>query len=180
MDETNRVPAVSEQARAMALLESLTPKQIEVLELLVMHRTTKEIARELAIAPNTVDQRINAVREKWGTTNRKDTARRYAQLVELCGKPTYGLSRLDRAGAEEDEVGQDLPADPVFVLSDASAFDRPREWFDDAEPAPAGLEAFDARFGRRGRIVAVFVLALIMALTLASSLAIADALGRLI
>ena len=45
---------------------------------------------------------------------------------------------------------------------------------------PKGLEAFDARFGRAGRVVAVLVLALIMALTLASSLAIADILGRLI
>ena len=171
---------MSEQVRALELLDGLTLKQIEVLELLSMHRTTKEIARELAIAPNTVDQRINAVREKWGTTNRKDTVRRYLQLLELCGKTTYGLSRLDPVAHEAEYDGQDLPADPLFVLSDASALSRHREWFDEADPAPTGLEAFDARFGRRGRVAAVFVLALVLAMTLASSLAIAEVLARLI
>lgn len=175
----SRLP-VSEQARAMELLDGLTPKQVEVLELLTMHRTTKEIARELEIAPNTVDQRINAVREKWGTTNRKDTVRRYVQLRELCDKTTYGLTRLDSTDPAAEYDGQDLPADPLFVLSDASAFSPRQEWFDDADPAPTGLEAFDARFGRRGRVVAVFVLALVLAMTLASSLAIADVLARLI
>lgn len=171
---------MSESTKAMELLEGLTPKQVEVLELLAMHRTTKEIARELAIAPNTVDQRINAVREKWGTTNRKDTVRRYVELRDLCGKTTYGLSHLDPAGPEAEYDGQDLPADPLFVLSDASAYGPRREWFDEAAPAPTGLEAFDARFGRRGRIIAVFVLALVLAMTLAASLAIADVLARLI
>ncbi|MCJ2188935.1 LuxR C-terminal-related transcriptional regulator [Novosphingobium beihaiensis] len=161
-------------------LESLTPKQVEVLDLLIMHRTTKEIARELSIAPNTVDQRINAVRDKWGTANRKDTARRYSQLLEQCGKTTCGFSRVDpqEQGAEDSE--RDLPVDPVFVLSDASALRRHQDWYEDMESAPAGLEALDARFGRAGRIGAVLVLALVMALTLVSSLAIAEALGRLI
>lgn len=164
----------------MQLLDGLTPKQIEVLELLAAHRTTKEIARELDIAPNTVDQRINAVREKWGTTNRKDTVRRYTQLLELCGKTTYGLSRLDPGAPGAEYDGQDLPADPLFVLSDASAFSRHQEWFDQPETAPTGLEAFDTRFGRGGRVAAVLVLALILAMTLASSLAIAEVLARLI
>jgi DNA-binding CsgD family transcriptional regulator len=171
---------LSEEASARRQLDSLTAKQVEVLELLIMHRTTKEIARELAIAPNTVDQRINGVRDKWGTANRKDTARRYAHLLELCGKPTYGFSHLDPNGDDADADGRDLPVDPVFVLSDAALPGRYPEWFDDRDVRPTGLEALDARFGRFGRVVAVFVLALIMAMTLASMLAIADALGRLI
>ena len=166
--------------RAREQLGTLTAKQIEVLDLLVMHRTTKEIARELGIAPNTVDQRINAVRDKWGTLNRKETARHYARLVELCGKPTYGNSRLDDGGGEADVDDQDLPVDPVFVLSDAGPMAPHPDWFDDRDVRPTGLEAFDSRFGRFGRLAAVLLLALIMAMTLASTLAIADALGRLI
>lgn len=171
---------VSDEVRARELLESLTAKQVEVLDLLVMHRTTKEIARQLSIAPNTVDQRINGVREKWGTFNRKDTARRYAQLLEQCGKTTCDLSRVDGQVRDGDEHDQDLPVDPVFVLSDASSLGRHSDWFEDMDVRPTGLEAFDARFGRVGRVAAIFVLALIMAMTLASSLAIAEALGRLI
>lgn len=170
---------VSDEVRARELLENLTAKQVEVLDLLIMHRTTKEIARQLSIAPNTVDQRINAVREKWSTFNRKDTARRYAQLLEQCGKTTYELSRVDDGRADGDDHDQDLPVDPVFILSDASGPGRPSDWFDDLDVGPTGLEAFDARFGRVGRVAAIFVLALVMAMTLASSLAIAEALGRL-
>ncbi|MCT2398848.1 helix-turn-helix domain-containing protein [Novosphingobium mangrovi (ex Huang et al. 2023)] len=171
---------MSEDIQALEQLESLTTRQIEVLDLLIMHRTTKEIARALSIAPNTVDQRISAVRDKWGTTNRKETARRYAQLLEACGKTTYGFSRVDAARQDVDESDRDLPVEPVFILSDASAFGRRPEWDEDKDVGLKGLEAFDAKFGRTGRIVAVFVLALIMAMTLASSLAIADILGRLI
>lgn len=167
-------------AEGKAMLGSLTDKQVEVLDLLVMHRTTKEIARELAIAPNTVDQRIGAVRDKWGTVNRKDTARLYAQLVELCGKPLCDFSRVDAAPVLPDEGDQDLPVDPVFVLSDARPMERRPDWYGGPTVELAGLEAFDAKFGRAGRIVAVIVLALMMAVTLAATLSIADALGRLL
>ena len=37
------------------LLDDLTPKQVEVLDLLVQHRTTKQIARHLHISPKTVE-----------------------------------------------------------------------------------------------------------------------------
>ncbi|WP_395330997.1 LuxR C-terminal-related transcriptional regulator [Novosphingobium sp. BL-8H] len=162
------------------MLDSLTDKQVEVLDRLVLHRTTKEIARELAIAPNTVDQRITAVRDKWGTINRKDTARLYGRLVELCGKPPYEFSRVDDRAEPTEEVDQDLPVDPVFVLSDARPLVGHSEWAEMRPSAMAGLEAFDAKFGRAGRLVAVIALALMMALTLAAALSIADALGRLI
>ncbi|AIT79423.1 helix-turn-helix domain-containing protein [Novosphingobium pentaromativorans] len=169
-----------DEDEARSLLDSLTAKQVEVLDLLAMHRTTKEIARELNIAPNTVDQRISAVRDKWGTTNRKDTTRRYVELLELCDKTTCDFSRVDDEPGGGDDADQDLPVDPVFVLSDARPLAMHREWYEDKGRRPAGLEAFDAKFGRAGRLVAILVLAMIMAMTLASSLAIADALGRLI
>ncbi|PZQ57119.1 MAG: LuxR family transcriptional regulator [Novosphingobium pentaromativorans] len=174
------VQEIADISEATGLLENLTPKQVEVLDLLLMHRTTKEIARELGIAPNTVDQRINAVRDKWGTLNRKDTARLYGQLLELCGKPTYGFSRIDAGSQEGEEVDQDLTVDPVFVLSDARPMARHPEWFDTRIAEPSGLEAFDAKFGRAGRVGAVFLLALTMAVTLAATLAIAETLGKLL
>lgn len=162
------------------MLDGLTEKQIEVLDLLVMHRTTKEIARDLGIAPNTVDQRIGAVRDKWGTTNRKDTARLYAQLQELCGKTPCGFSHVDLDDDRVDEDAQDLPVDPVFVLSDTRPMAYHSDWFEDRAPTLEGLEAFDAKFGKAGRVAAVLVLALCMALTLVAALAIANALERLL
>lgn len=166
--------------RALRMLAGLTSKQVEVLDLLLMHRTTKEIARELEIAPNTVDQRIAGVREKWGTSNRKDTARLYSELLELCGKTTCGNSRVASDPFDADSETQDLPVDPHFVLSDARPLGRFEEWGGYVEETPVGLEAFDRKFGRAGRFVAILVLALVLAMTLASSLSIAEALGRLV
>ena len=162
------------------MLAGLTPKQVEVLDRLLMHRTTKEIARELEIAPNTVDQRIAGVRDKWGTSNRKDTARLYAELLDLCGKTTCGNSRVVSAGFDEECAGQDLPVDPHFVLSDTRPMGRFEDWGGFVEERAVGLEAFDRKFGRAGRVVAILVLALVLAMTLASSLSIAEALGRLV
>lgn len=175
---------VIDESEATGLFEGLTAKQVEVLDLLVAHRTTKEISRELGIAPNTVDQRIAAVRDKWGTTNRKDTARRYAEIRELCGKPICGFSYLDPEDQSAATEGHDLPVNPHFVLSDAHPMDFPMGgfggWYEDKPEPLAGLEAFDRKFGRLGRIAAILVLALLMAMTLATVLAVADVLGRLL
>lgn len=45
-----------------ALLDELTDKQKEVLDLLVLRKTSRQIARELGNSPHTVDQRITAAR----------------------------------------------------------------------------------------------------------------------
>ena len=176
------MPVEIDEVRARDLLAGLTAKQIEVLDLLALHRTTKEIARELSIAPNTVDQRIAGVREKWGTANRKETARRYASLRESCGESTYGFSRVDELVQEVESLFRDLPDEPRFVLSDARPLAGLPEWLDDDEviAAPVGLKVLDRKFGRAGRIGAIVMLALMMAMMLATSLAVAEALQRLI
>ncbi|WP_098104404.1 helix-turn-helix transcriptional regulator [Novosphingobium sp. PC22D] len=157
------------------MIERLSAKQVEVLDLLLLHRTTKEIARELAIAPNTVDQRIAGVREKWGTRDRKQTARVYAAALEICGQSPCGLSRLNADDELGEPFGQDLTVDPVFTLSDVAPILRDGSWGD----RPTGLEALDARFGRLGRVTAILLLALVLVLTIVSSLAIANALNEL-
>ncbi|MCJ2183826.1 LuxR C-terminal-related transcriptional regulator [Novosphingobium sp. 1949] len=176
------MPVEIDESQARALLDGLTVKQVEVLDRLVLHRTTKEIARDLEIAPNTVDQRIAGVREKWGTANRKETARRYARLRDLCGKNTYGFSRVDDPPAIPENLLQDMPDQPHFVLSDTVSLGRLPEWLEDfrSEEGPAGLEALDRKFGRMGRLVAIVLLTMLMAIILATSLAVADALERLI
>lgn len=75
----------TDQTAAMAQLEMITDRQRAVLDLVVQHWTSKEIARELGISPNTVDQRINAVRTKLGARDRAETARLYAELNGISG-----------------------------------------------------------------------------------------------
>lgn len=139
-------------------LASLTDKQVEVLDLLVQHNTTKQIARELGIAPNTVDQRIMGVRDKWGTADRKETARVYGELLNACGKSPCGFPLVDQTWSSAQEELRDLPTSSVFDLSDSQAFG---DW---KQPKPRwDLEAFDERFGKKGRVVAVVGLAFVLA-----------------
>ena len=161
---------------AAEVLSELTEKQVEVLDLLLQHKTTKQIARELRIAPNTVDARIAAVRQKWGTVDRNATARVYSHLLEDCEKTPCGFSPLESDVLPEQPSIRDLPGSPVFALSDAQL---QGHWA--GQPGRGSvLEALDARFGKAGRVGAILGLAMILAITLVAALAIADALDKLV
>src|SRR5690606_1762496 len=84
------------------MLAGLTPKQREVLDLLIEHKTSKEIGRELGISPHTVDQRIQFAKEKLGASSRSEVAQLYRRLVEICGQLTYEDSGIAAAAAEAD------------------------------------------------------------------------------
>lgn len=67
----------------------LTEKHRACLDLLLDHRTSKQIARILGIAKPTVDQRIAAARVILGASNRGDAALRYARLRAIYDQITY-------------------------------------------------------------------------------------------
>jgi DNA-binding CsgD family transcriptional regulator len=158
------------------VLFNLTAKQAEVLDLLLQHKTTKQIARELGIAPNTVDARIAAVRDKWGTTDRKATARVYAHLLETCEKTPCGFSPLDRDLTPNHGSLREWPGSPLFTVADAQTLGHwPVE-----TGTPGFLGALDARFGKIGRVMAASALALVLAATVMLTLAIAEAMSKLI
>ena len=75
------------------LLE-LTAKQRDVLDLLIQHKTSKEISRLLGISPHTVDQRIMLARGKLGVASRNEIAQAYRRLIEIYEQPVYELSHL--------------------------------------------------------------------------------------
>lgn len=164
--------------QAAEMRDQLTPKQVEVLELLILRHTTKEIARELNLAPSTVDQRIASVREKWGTADRRDTVRQYTELQAICGKITYGSEGVDSASTLEKEENpfsssetDNLAKSPPF--SPATLLEQITKW-------PFGLQLLDERLGKVGRLALVFALATAIAVMVAATLAIADALGRML
>jgi DNA-binding CsgD family transcriptional regulator len=155
-------------------LAGLTEKQVEVLDLLTHHHTTKQIARELDVGPSAVEQRIMAVREKWGTRDRKETVRLYEMLLEACGKSPCGSSQVDPRTDNDLLLHRDLPRSGVFEFADAQTF---ADW-NLASRKQQGLEILDARFGKFGRIAAIVVLAAAIAVTVVASLAMAQALGK--
>ena len=106
---------LADHAAAHARLESITDRQREVLDLVVQHWTSKEIARELNISPNTVDQRINAVRAKLGAKDRAETARIYAELTRICGRTIYGPVVIAERADTQLVSDRDDAIDPVIT-----------------------------------------------------------------
>ncbi|MGV3511258.1 MAG: helix-turn-helix domain-containing protein [Novosphingobium sp.] len=94
-------------------LVELTAKQREVLDLLIQHKTSKEISRELGISPHTVDQRIMLARAKLGVATRGEVAQAYRKLVATYEQPVY----------EDSHIG--FPPLPVETRSRDDADDRP-------------------------------------------------------
>lgn len=75
------VPQQSPSTASQATLRSLTEKQRAVLDLLIEHKTSKEISRILGISPHTVDQRIMLARAKLGVATRGEVAQAYRRLI---------------------------------------------------------------------------------------------------
>lgn len=164
-----------EYEEAHDLLERLTPAQTDVLDRILLHKTSKEIARELGIAPNTVDQRVKAAWAKLGTSDRAATARKYALIKNICGQATYGASGVDADLIDDHESFRDIPAEATFVIEDSM-----QRFYEVAEPKPTILEAFDDRFGRLGRVAAVLVCAVFIATLVLTVTTIAVTLSNLI
>src|SRR6187399_2210258 len=101
-----------EHSDANFVLAGLTAKQRQVLDLLIEHKTSKEIARQLGISPHTVDQRIQFAKEKLGAGSRNEAAAAYRQLVVLSGRVTYEDSRIAASAGVADN-GPGTQAGPL-------------------------------------------------------------------
>jgi DNA-binding CsgD family transcriptional regulator len=75
-------PAEPGETDPNALTAELTDKQRQVLDLLIQHKTSKEISRALGISPHTVDQRIMLSRAKLGVSTRSEVAQAYRRLID--------------------------------------------------------------------------------------------------
>ncbi len=100
----------------------MTAKQREVLDLLIQHKTSKEISRLLGISPHTVDQRIMLARGKLGVATRGEVAQAYRRLVEIYEQPVYELSHIgfpplpvERSEREDVEVAPSMTRTPSLA-----------------------------------------------------------------
>ena len=156
---------------------SLTAKQREVLDLLLEHKTSKEIARDLEISPYTVDQRINFAKDKLGARTRGEVAMAYRQLVEACGRTAYKNSGINNSRVVPETVGgaqvplpEPAPPEPAFTggVSEPEA---------DFRVVP---ELFDGRYGTLVRLGAIFAIAVCMVIVILGGLAIYSQLSSLL
>ncbi|WP_428333492.1 helix-turn-helix domain-containing protein [Novosphingobium sp.] len=180
----------SVEQSADSSLGGLTPKQCQVLDLLIQHKTSKEISRLLGISPHTVDQRILLARAKLNVATRNETAQAYRRLLaerdktsspDIYQQSVYGSSDmaepeqwaqvLERE-ATDDDVRTGLPAEPDRIRIPP----RPR-----ADLLPGGTvrayhhvlpEAFDGRGGTLLRLGAIVAIAMCMTLLILGGMAI--------
>ena len=158
-------------------LGGLTDKQREVLDLLIEHKTSKEIARLLGISPHTVDQRIFFAKEKLGAANRNEAAAAYRRLVGLYGRTTYENSRI-AAPAATAHSGSGLLAGQVLALRHPEL----------SQPGGQALseldfrvvpEWFDGRYGTLMRLGAIIAIAVFLVILVLGGLAIFSQLSEM-
>jgi DNA-binding CsgD family transcriptional regulator len=140
---------------ARRLLAELTCKQRQVLDLLLEHKTSKEIARELGISPHTVDQRVQFAREKLGTRTRGEAAVAYRRLLETCGQLTYENSRI---------VPHDAASEGAAGAGDGLSLPR----------------LFEGRHGTLMRLGAIVAIAVLLVLLVLAALALFEQLSQLL
>ena len=165
-----------EHFEGQLLLTELTAKQREVLDLLIEHKTSKEIARLLEISPHTVDQRIQFAKDKLGARTRNEAAALYRRLIDTYGQLTYQNSYLAYAGPVPDNaVGAQGP------LPDSSHWERPRPGnpLDTEADYRVVPELFDGRYGTLVRLGAIIAIAVFLVILVLGGLAIFSQLSEL-
>lgn len=160
---------------AIAALDALTEAQCQVLDRVALHQTSKEIARDLGIAPNTVDQRLQSARRKLGTKDRASTARQYTLLKTICGQTICGSAAVDGSVFTFETESMDFSSDAAFRIEDASSA-KQFYW----ERRGSILEALDAKFGRVGRLGAILICSLAIVVIVLVVTTISVTLGPLI
>ncbi len=173
------------------ILTTLTDKQRAVLDLLIEHRTSKEISRILGISHHTVDQRIMLARAKLGVATRGEVAQAYRRLV---ANTAPASSIYERSVYDFSDV-----APPVDALQEPERDDR-TDWTNSplsrrdalqgqvlisdealAEPYHHVLpEMFDGPYGTYIRLGTIAVFAMFLILIVMGGLAMFAQLSQII
>lgn len=179
-------------------LLGLTAKQCQVLDLLIQHKTSKEISRSLGISPHTVDQRIMLARAKLQVTSRSEVAQAYRRLLvergdtsgpDIYDHSIYGFSDVARTGssghdssreAADTVVSQVRPAAPA----EAEIAPRHKAQLRPDEPASDYYhvlpEAFDGPNGTLLRLGVIAMITVFLTLMILGGLAIYAELSHML
>jgi len=156
----------------------LTAKQREVLDLLIEHKTSKQIARQLGISPHTVDQRIFFAKEKLGAGSRSEVAVAYRRLLGVSGRVTYQETRIAHQARPAQMTAGSLAGQVLGLRSPELA--RPDG------PALAELdyrvvpELFDGRYGTLMRLSAIIAIAALLVILVLGGMAILSQLSEML
>jgi hypothetical protein len=135
---------------------SLTPRQLEVLGLSARRRSAKQIARDLGISENRVNQHIAALKRQFGVNDLAGLHDAYERIKDLCREtssrnlqvPVSSESRQDPVGAYPDRIS----------VSDAMPLRHPAPW--DSDILRVGPGALDGPGADLLRIAAIILVSL--------------------
>lgn len=162
-----------EQEKKIALIDTLTEKQREVLALVSEGMTSKEIARKLGISESAVNQRIEVIRLRLGGMSRASIGRLYRQTHMLLVKIPTSNSITGNAIQLHDDglVDQQSSAEGVEVLQATADKDFGVLHPSTLSPSPPGLSSTTRRIaiiiGLAAGILLVAILVLAVGHTLA-------------
>jgi len=183
--------ALQKAGSAAALLASLTAKQRAVLDLLIDHRTSKEISRILGISHHTVDQRIMLARAKFGVATRAEVAQAYRRLIaahsenaSIYAQPVYDFSDVAPLPVFPHDLGrEDAAVWSRSLPARREALARAVLHGDEAltEPYHRVLpEMFDGSYGTIVRLGTIAILAMFLILVVMGGLALFTQLSQII
>lgn len=142
----------------------LTDKQIQALELLVKHKTSKEISRELGVSPHTVDQRIDAAKRRLGVSTRSQLVQAYLEQKRICHPLTYEESHIADTSNWLKDVERDNP--DARIMFKAKFDHRENYLIEDSKGVRLVPEFFDGPKGTLRRLLTIFLLSSLIALTI--------------
>ena len=138
----------------------LTDKQRQALNLLIQHKTSKEISKLLGVSPHTVDQRIESAKRKFRVSSRGALAQAYRSSLPIGEQMTYEESHMSAPRVDEDSSISD-ELDAVHGLLD-------RNWSKPAEPTRqvegyrVTPELFDGPSGTLYRLMTIVIIAVML------------------
>lgn len=161
-------------------LSALTAKQREALDLLLQHKTSKEMSRILGVSPHTVDQRIETAKKKFRVSTRGELARAYSRSLQICQKLTYEDSHMaylltdgERSSSDETNQSAELQGPDRTSSQEPGAPQRSYRVIPELFSGPSGVMF---------RVAAILVMATIMIVAFAGGVSIflemTEILGR--
>lgn len=139
---------------------ALSNDQLETLRLAADRKTSKEIARILAISPYTVDQRLTLARKKLKIGNRRALIGAYVEYTTICDRTVYQPDDLDPVFAS---VQSPQRLEIVSKTAEKHPHQFQLGWKNSsARGAVSGLEVFRFRGARPLRIREAFLFGLLL------------------
>lgn len=122
----------TDQISQYSVFENATEKQLEALSLAAEGLTSKQIAKQLQVAPRTIDQRIDSLRSKLDGLPRNDLVRHFRAWKTVYGLTTYDPILLtppaDNAARKPSQHDSELIFEDALSFDERAPWDRERKW----------------------------------------------------